>query len=154
MVFSWLGVINKNMRHFRKIIVDGVGYQWLFRYDDYDYINDPYLLIVKDTHPKATLKIIFRIKEHFLLCSGLPAKIQGREVGINLNQPGYISQIIQQCRKNGESFEQDGYRRLDGLELLKEIGYESVFFSEFQEQEGMEKAAVSEDIKEYASLRK
>ena len=112
------------MRRFRKIIVDKIEYKWLFRYDDYDYINYPYLLIVMNSRQKATLNINFPIKEHFMLNNGLPATIQGNKVSINLNQPAYISQIIHQCRESGESFEQDGYKYLNGLEVLKEMGYE------------------------------
>lgn len=43
------------MRRFRKIVVGNVEYRWLFRYDDYDYINTPYLLILMSSAPKATL---------------------------------------------------------------------------------------------------
>ncbi len=48
------------MRRFRKIIVDNIEYKWLFRYDDYDYSNCPYLLIIKEANPKEALCIFFR----------------------------------------------------------------------------------------------
>lgn len=112
------------MSRLRKIVVDNIEYKWLYRYDDYDYINYPYLLIVMDSCPKATLCIPFIIQDHFMLNSGLPAIFQGKEVLINLNQPLYISQIIRQCRENGEDFQQKGYKSLNGLNILKEIGYE------------------------------
>lgn len=112
------------MQKFRKITVDDIDYKWLFRYDDYDYINYPYLLIVMNSCPKATLQITFAIKEHFQLNSGLLTSYQGNKVIINLNQPLYISQIIQQCRKDGVQFEKNGYQYLNGVKILKEIGYE------------------------------
>lgn len=112
------------MRRFRKIIVDGVEYKWLFRYDDYDYCNAPYLLIIMKSTPKAALRINFPIAEHFLLNSGLPAAFQGKKVVINLNQPSYVSQIIHHCRETENEIPQNGYKRLDGIEILKQIGYE------------------------------
>lgn len=111
------------MRQFRRIIVNDITYWWLFRFDDYDYQNYPYLLIVMDSHPHATLKLVFSIHDHFLLNEGLPASLQGNAVSINLNRPLFVSQLIVQCRKNGETFEQQGYKRLDGVQLLTQIGY-------------------------------
>ena len=69
-------------------------------------------------------RINFPIAEHFLLNSGLPAVFQGKKVVINLNQPSYVSQIIHHCRETENEIPQDGYKRLDGIEILKQIGYE------------------------------
>lgn len=119
------------MRKFRKIVVDQVEYKWLFRYDDYEYIDFPYLLIVKNSDPEETLHICFPITEHFLLNSGLPAVFQGNQVAINLNRPYYIAQIVHYCRKHKEEISQDeykiDYKRLDGIKILKEIGYRISF---------------------------
>lgn len=41
----------------------------------------------------------------------------------DLNRPKFVSQIIEQCKKNGETFEHKGYKRIDGIKLLEEIGY-------------------------------
>lgn len=112
------------MGKFRKIIVDNSEYMWLFRYDGYDYQNFPYLLITAKAFPKATLHINFPIKEHFLLNSGLPAVFQGQRVSINLNQPLFISQIIQQCSKQADLSILTGYHYLNGLDILKTAGYE------------------------------
>lgn len=112
------------MRRFRKIIVDNIEYKWLFRYDDYDYSNYPYLLIVRKSSPKAILRINFSITEHFLLNSGLPATFYGKKVAINLNQPSYVSQIIHQCRENEDEISQNEYKHFDGIEILQKIGYE------------------------------
>lgn len=112
------------MGKFRKIIVDGSEYMWLFRYDDYDYQNFPYLLIAAKSFPKATLHINVPIKEHFLLNSGLPAVFQGQRVSINLNQPSFISQIIQECCKQVDLSNLTGYHYLNGLDILGTIGYE------------------------------
>lgn len=112
------------MGKFRKIIVDNSEYMWLFRYDDYDYQNFPYLLITTKAFPKAALHISFAIKEHFLLNSGLPAAFQGERVSINLNQPLFISQIIQQCCKQVDFSNLSGYHYLNGLDILRTIGYE------------------------------
>ena len=112
------------MRRFRKITVDNIEYKWLFRYDDYDYINYPYLLIVMNASPKAALRINFPITDHFLLNSGLPATFHGKKVVINLNHPSYAAQIIHQCRETGEDFSQDGYKHFDGIKILQKIGYE------------------------------
>lgn len=72
---------------------------------------------------KATLKVVFSVKDHFMLNSGLPAYLQGKEVSINLNQPVYVSEIIGQCRKMGVAFGHIGYKCVDGVEILKQIGY-------------------------------
>ena len=112
------------MRKFRKIVVDNLEYKWLFRYDDYDYIFFPYLLILAESFPETTLCISFPMKEHFLLNSGFPAVFQGQQVSINLNRPFFISQIIQWCRKQKDLFGQTGYQYLTGLDILKAIGYE------------------------------
>ena len=116
------------MRRFRKIIVDNEEYKWLFRYDDYDYIKPPYLLIAKKSFPEETWCICFSIKEHFLLNSGFPAVFQGKKVAINLNQPLYVSQMIHYCRNNKEQVLQakkiHGYKCLDGIDILQKIGYE------------------------------
>lgn len=112
------------MRRFRKIIVDNIEYKWLFRYDDYDYIKCPYLLIIMYSYPKTAKNIQFPIREHFLLNSGLPAIFQENKVLINLNRPIYVSQIINQCRKNGEQWNQPGYQYLNGLEILKQLKYQ------------------------------
>lgn len=116
-------------QHFRKIVVDNAEYKWLFRYDDYDYQSCPYLLIFMASYPNTTMKVIFDIKEHFILNSGLSAKYKGNNILINLNQPVFTAQIIEQCRKNGENFKHKGYKCLNELEILKEAGYEieSVF---------------------------
>lgn len=114
------------MRRFRKIIVNEEEYRWLFRYDDYDYINDPYLLVVKSSQPKASLRIVFSVKDHFLLNSGLPALFQGTSVLINLNQPSYVSEMIRQCGKDGMVFGQKGDQHVDGAELLKKLGYDII----------------------------
>lgn len=111
-------------RHFRKIVVGNVEYKWLFRYDNYDYQNYPYLLIFMTFYPNTTMKVIFNIKEHFILNSGLSAIYRGNNILINLNQPVFTAQIIEQCRKNGENFKHKGYKCIDGLEILKEAGYE------------------------------
>ncbi|MDE5891538.1 MAG: hypothetical protein K2H45_01310 [Acetatifactor sp.] len=112
------------MRRFRNITVDHVEYKWLFRYDDYDYINFPYLLIVTKSSPETTLRIVFPIKEHFLLNSGFPAVFHGQQVSINLNRPFFVSQIIQWYGKQEGLFIQAGYQSLNGLDILKAIGYE------------------------------
>ena len=106
------------MGTFRKIIVDNSEYMWLFRYDDYDYQRIPYLLITTKAFPKATLHINFPIN------SGLPAVFQGQRVSINLNQPLFVSQIIQQCSKQIDLSNLTGYHYLNGLEILKTAGYE------------------------------
>lgn len=112
------------MGKFRKIIVDDSEYMWLFRYDGYDYQNYPYLMITTKVFPKATLRINFPIKEHFLLNSGLPAVFQEERVSINLNQPLFISQIIQECCKQVDLSNLTGYHHLNGLDILGTIGYE------------------------------
>lgn len=111
------------MRRFRKIIVEGIEYKWLFRYDGYDYIKCCYLLIIMTSSPQDTLCVYFPIKEHFLLNSGLPATFKGRDITIDLNQPYYISQIIHQCIQTGVKFEKNKYIKLNGLEILQKIGY-------------------------------
>lgn len=120
------------MRKFRKIVVDTVEYKWLFRYDDYEYINNPYLLIVKTIFPEETWRIYFMTADHFLLNSGFPAIFQGTAVEINLNRPFYVAQIIQYCMENEEEILQagykNGYRDLDGIKILREIGYISNIF--------------------------
>lgn len=112
------------MRKFRKIIVNNLEYKWLFRYDDYEYQNLPYLLIAAESFPKTTLCINFPLEDHFLLNSGCPAFFQGQQVSINLNRPFFISQIIQWCGEQEELFNQTGYQHLNGLDILKTIGYE------------------------------
>ena len=112
------------MRRFRNITVDHMEYKWLFRYDDYDYIYFPYLLVVPKSSPETTLRIVFPIKEHFLLNSGFPAVFQGQQVSINLNRPFFVSQIIQWCREQEALFSRTGYQSLNGLDILKAIGYE------------------------------
>lgn len=112
------------MRTFRKIIVDNLEYKWLFRYDDYEYQNFPYLLITAKASPKTTLHIRFPMKEHFLLNSGMPADFRGQQVSINLNRPFFVSQIIQWCEKQEDLFGRTGYQYLDGLDILKAIGYD------------------------------
>lgn len=115
------------MRKFRKIVVDNIEYKWLFRYDDYEYIDFPYLLIVKNSFPEETLRICFPIAEHFLLNSGLPAIFQGNKVKINLNRPFYIAQIVRYCSKNEEEISQEehrfDYKSINGIKILQEIGY-------------------------------
>ena len=112
------------MRKFRKIIVNDLEYKWLFRYEDHDYHKIPYLLIVAKDFPETTLRIIFPVKEHFLLNCGIPAVFQGQQVNINLNRPLFISQIIQWCSEQEDLFHQAGYRYLNGLDILKAAGYE------------------------------
>ena len=68
------------MRRFRKITLVNIEYKWLFRYDHYDYINYPYLLIVMNASPKAALRITFPLTDHFLLNSGLPATFHGQQL--------------------------------------------------------------------------
>ncbi len=120
------------MRRFRNIIIENVEYKWLFRYEDYDDTKFPYLLIVKKCIPEETLRIKFWITEHFLLNSGLPAIFQGKMVAINLNQPFYISQIIQYYRhheaeilqaESSEAGNRCSYRELDGVKILQRLGY-------------------------------
>ena len=98
------------MRRFRKITVDNSEYKWLFRFDDYDYQNLPYLLVIMCSCPASSLKIFFPIHEHFLLNSGLPAVLNGNAVLLNMNRPLFVSQIIEQCQKNGETFDHEGCR--------------------------------------------
>ena len=112
------------MRRLRTITVDNVVYKWLFRYDDYDYQNDPYLLVVMESEPKSAFYIIFRMKEHFLLNSGLPVSFEGRETVINLNKPSLVSQIIRHCRENGELFLPNQSKKIDGIDILRQLGYE------------------------------
>ena len=112
------------MRKFRKLVVNHLEYKWLFRYDDYDYLYSPYLLIVSQNFPKTTLSIRFPMKDHFLLNSGMPAVFQGQSVSINLNQPFFISQIVQWCGEQDDLFHQTGYQYLNGVDILKKIGYE------------------------------
>lgn len=118
------------MRRFRKIVVDTIEYKWLFRYDDHEYWDYPYLLVVKTAVPKETLRIYFRIEDHFLLNSGFPAVFQGNAVKINLNRPFYISQIIHYCGENEGKDSLERYKAsnnneifLDGIKILQEIGY-------------------------------
>ena len=120
------------MRRFRNIIIENVEYKWLFRYDDYDYSKCPYLLIVKKSFSEETWCIYFSITNHFLLNSGLPATFQGKMVAINLNQPFYISQIIQYyIHHEAEILQAEGleagnrcsYRELDGVKILQRLGY-------------------------------
>lgn len=113
------------MRRFRKITVDAIRYQWLFRYDDYEYANAPYLLLVMEAAPKSTLRVCFHIKEHFLLNSGLPVLYRGISTVINLNHPRIIAQMIRQCRENGETFRHVGCRCLDGITILEQAGYQT-----------------------------
>ena len=94
-----------------------------FRYDDYDYQRIPYLLITTKAFPKATLHINFPIKDHFLLNSGLP-RFSGTASEHKLNQPLFVSQIIQQCSKQIDLSNLTGYHYLNGLDILKTIGYE------------------------------
>lgn len=114
---------NGIMCKFRKIVVNNLEYKWLYRYDDYDYQNDPYLLIVPGAFPETTLRIHFSVKEHFLLNSGFPAFFQGKPVCINLNRPFFVSQIIQWCGEREDLFNRTGERHLQGLDILREIGY-------------------------------
>lgn len=121
------------MRRFRKIIIENVEYKWFFRKN----AEIPYLLIAKKDVPEKTLRIKFPITEFFILNSGLPATFQGKEVIINLNQPFYISQIIQYCRNHvkedlvKENLEpklsaarnQHSSQDLDGIKILEQIGY-------------------------------
>ncbi len=111
------------MRRFRKIIVNNQEYKWLFRYDDYDYLYYPYLLIVRNSSPETTLHIHFPIKEHFLLNSGFPAVFQGQQVSINLNRPFFIFRIIQWCGEQEELFTLAGRQYLNGIDILKKLGY-------------------------------
>lgn len=113
----------KIMRRFRKITVANSEYKWLFRFDDYDYQNLPYLLVIMCSRPASSLKIFFPIHEHFLLNSGLSAVLNGNAVLLNMNRPLFVSQIIEQCQKNGETFDHKGCRHLNGLKILEEIGY-------------------------------
>ena len=83
-------------------------------------------------------RIYFEIAEHFLLNSGFPAVFQGKKVAINLNRPFYVSQIIQYCRNSQQTrckqrdinkeknfqTNQCGYKYFDGIEILRQTGYE------------------------------
>ena len=64
------------------------------------------------------------MKDHFLLNSGMPAVFQGQRVSINLNQPFFISQIVQWCGEQDDLFQQTGYQYLNGVDILKTIGYD------------------------------
>ncbi len=128
------------MRRFRKIVVNGTEYRWLLRFDDYDYQYPPYLLVIKSACPRSTLKIGFPVREHYLLNEGLPAFYKGDSVFINLNRPLVVSRIIAQCVKDGEAFEQEGYRYLNGVKILEEAGYEidSIWTGNRKESETVE----------------
>ena len=112
------------MRKFRKITVNNLEYKWLFQNKSYDNQKNPYLLIVAKDSPKTTLHINFPIKEHFLLNCGIPAAFHGQQVSLNLNQPFFISQIVQWCSDQEDLFKQTGYQYLNGSDILKAIGYE------------------------------
>lgn len=129
------------MRKFRKIVVDQVEYKWLFRYDDHNYSNCPYLLIAEKSSSEKTWCIHFPTAEHFLYNIGFPAKFRGEKVVINLNRPFYVSQIIKYCRNREEKIPQAQtcytrkqgknrtgikrrYKYLDGIEILRQSGYD------------------------------
>ena len=82
------------------------------------------MLIVAKDSPKTTLHISFPIKEYFLLNCGIPVAYHGQQVSLNLNCPFFISQIVQWCSEQEDLFKQMGYQYLNGLDILKAIGYE------------------------------
>lgn len=114
---------NGSMRHFRRIVVDGIEYIWLFRYEDFKYTKNPYLLVGMPSQPKAWVRMVFELGDHFMLNSGYPALFSGEEVLVNMNQPSMIAKAIRQCRKMGINFEGTGEIVLDGVDVLEEMGY-------------------------------
>ncbi len=108
-------------RKFRNIVVDGVAYQWLFGGNDWF----SYLLIVMQCAPKTTLRLSFYCpKASVLLYDGLLNAIwKGEKICINLHKPSIVSELIRQCRINGEQFTHKGYKSIDGIEILEQMGY-------------------------------
>lgn len=48
---------------------------------------------------------------------------KGERTSINLHKPSIVSEIIRQCTKNGEQFAHKGYKNINGIEILEQMGY-------------------------------
>lgn len=109
-------------KKFRNIVVDGIAYHWLVCSNDWFL----YLLIVMQSAPKSTLRILFdNVRPPFFWYDGLLRAIwQEERISVNLHKPSMISEIIKQCRKNGEQFDHKGYKTIDGVKILEQMGYE------------------------------
>ncbi len=109
-------------KKFRNIVVDGIGYRWLLCSNDWFL----YLLVVMQSAPKATIRVLFdNVRAPFYWYDGLLYAIcQGKKMFINLHKPSMIAEIIKQCTKNGESFAHKGYKTIDGIKILEQMGYE------------------------------
>lgn len=59
-----------------------------------------------------------------MLNCDIPAVFQGEKVSINLYQSFFISKIVQWCIEQEDLFHQTSFQNLNGLDILKTIGYE------------------------------
>lgn len=109
-------------KKFRNIVVDGVTYRWLVCSNDWFL----YLLVVMQSAPNTTVRILFdNFSIPFYWYDGLLCAIcQGEKITINLHKPSIIAEIIRQSRKNGVSFDHKGYKTIDGIKILEQMGYE------------------------------
>lgn len=116
------------MRQFRKIVVDGAAFRWLFRYDDYDYIYPSYLLFLPAGSPRAEIRVVFRgVQDKFPLNEGLAAIKDGEPVQINLNQPRYVAELLRHCLQQQVDFSEKPRWDFDGYAALRELGYKTSF---------------------------
>lgn len=115
------------MRKFRKIVVDDVTFRWLFRYDDYDYIYPSYLLFLPAGIPRAEIRIVFRgVQDKFPLNEGLTAVKNGKYLQINLNQPGYVAELLRYCLQQVD-FSKKPRWDFEGYTVLRAMGYQTLF---------------------------
>lgn len=110
------------MQRFRKIVVNGLEYKWMYRQGRKG--KPPYLLVAAKAAPQITLRLVFSAGDDFCLNSGFPAAFQGERVVINLNQPALIAQIIQWLQEQKDLLNGAKEQKLDGIALLKALGYE------------------------------
>lgn len=111
-----------------KIVIDNKAYKWRYRYDDHDYSQPSYLLILPEYGKKSEIRVYFSLIdkpiEKFILNCGLKAKKDGEDVVINLNQPKFISEIIIFLLSYKVDFSLEKVYKFDnGEQILKSIGY-------------------------------
>lgn len=114
-------------KKFRKLVINKKEYYWTYHYDDYDYIENTYLLILPLFDKKAEIYIIFEKlfpPIHYTAHCMTSAFKNGESIIFNLNQPKFTAEFIDYIMKNKVDFTQQKRYSFCAENLLKELGYE------------------------------
>lgn len=117
------------MKDFRKAIVAGYEFFWNYHFDCFGYKEPSYLYAKLANNEDAEIKVFFKKadapEKKFPLNKGLPAKLNGQDVTISLNQVDLVSDILLELLLFDVDFDKkQKYEFQHGEEILRNMGYE------------------------------